>query len=128
MKQCANCKTDNPDTESYCTVCGKPLPATFRVTEPAVFTGGNAPPVRERFESHLVKAIIATTCCCIPFGIVAIYHAAQVAPYLRNNDHNGAREASAKASLWSNFAIGMGILMQAVLFALGRTLSDSVQF
>jgi hypothetical protein len=104
------------------------MPVASRQTEPAVFTGGSASPVPEKIESYLVKAIIATTCCCIPFGIVAIYHAAQVEPYLRNNDRDGAREAGAKANLWGNLAIGMGILMQIVLFAIGRTLSDSVQF
>jgi hypothetical protein len=87
--------------------------------EPAVFPADGArnnDAIPKRIESHLVKAIISTICCCLPFGLVAIVYAAQVGPCLRVNDIGAALEASKKADLWGNLAIGIGIISQALWF------------
>ena len=44
-------------------------------SEPAPGQMGQGGP-RPNIPNHLVKAIISTICCCIPFGIVAIVFAA----------------------------------------------------
>jgi hypothetical protein len=68
----------------------------------------------KKIENHLIKAVIATVCCCMPFGIVAIVFAAQVDPKRYAGDLAGALEASKKASLWGNVAIGVGVLMNLI--------------
>jgi hypothetical protein len=75
----------------------------------------------QNIESHLVKAIIASMCCCLPIGIAAIYYSAQVDSNLRRKDLDGALEASKKASIWGNLAIGIGIPAQLLLYWLIRS-------
>jgi hypothetical protein len=108
---------NHPDAANHCTNCGAALPAVgdnsqTHVTpvEPQVSAPVNQPVIN--IESHLVKAVISTACCCIPLGIAAIVFAAQVQPYLRMKNYEAASEASKKANLWGNLAIGVGIVMQ----------------
>ena len=120
MKRCDSCGTENSDEAAFCPTCGKPMPAD---AEPAVFPSDRInvnDAIPKRIESHLVKAIVSTVCCCLPFGLVAIVYAAQVGPCLRVNDQNAALEASKKADLWSNLSIGVGIILQALWFGLYR--------
>jgi len=121
MKQCDSCGTQNSDEAAFCPTCGRPMEASSARMESVVFSNGRASvneAIPKKIESHLVKAIIATVCCCIPFGIVAIVYAAQVGPKLIVNDTDAALEASKKSDLWSNLAIGMGIIMQALWLGL----------
>ncbi|HEU4888531.1 MAG TPA: CD225/dispanin family protein [Thermoanaerobaculia bacterium] len=50
--------------------------------------------------NYLVHSIIATLCCCLPFGIVAMVYSAQVNTKLAAGDEAGARESSKKARTW----------------------------
>jgi hypothetical protein len=72
----------------------------------------------QKIENHLVKSVIATACCCIPFGIVGIIYAAKVDTLLRQGDRAAAAEASKKAGLWSNLAIGVGLLVNLLMITL----------
>jgi hypothetical protein len=45
---------------------------------------------------------------------VAIVYAAKVGPLLRQNNFEAALDASQKANLWGNLAIGLGVLFQVV--------------
>ena len=88
-----------------------------RVPPGGASTSGGAPArgdVSPKIEDHLVKSIISTICCCQPFGIVAIVYAAKVGPLLRQNNFEAALDASQKANLWGNLAIGLGVLFQAL--------------
>ena len=49
---------------------------------------------------QLVHSIIATLCCCMPFGIVALVYSAQVNSKLAAGDVAGAQAASASAKTW----------------------------
>ena len=57
---------------------------------------------RPNIPNHLVKAIISTLCCCLPFGIVAIVFAAQVNGKLDSGDYAGAQKSSEQAKFWGN--------------------------
>jgi hypothetical protein len=79
--------------------------------------------------NYLVQSIIATLCCCLPLGVVAIIFSAQVNSKLAAGDIAGAREASGKAKMfcWISFGIGiLGILISllingaAILQSMGR--------
>lgn len=74
-------------------------------------TGGSRPNI----PNHLVKAIISTACCCLPFGIVAIVFAAQVNGKLDAGDYAGAQKASQEANKWANISIGIGVVVNLLV-------------
>lgn len=64
----------------------------------------------EKPNSYLAWAILATLCCCLPTGIVAIVYAAQVDSRWYGGNYVGAQEASDKAKLWIWISLGLGVL------------------
>lgn len=64
----------------------------------------------EKPNNHLVMAILATICCCLPTGIPAIIFAAQVDGKWASGDLAGAMDYSEKAKLWGLVSIGLGVL------------------
>jgi hypothetical protein len=86
-------------------------------TAPPPGTAANAAAaIPLKVENHLVKAIISTLCCCLPFGIAAIIFAMDVKVKLAAGDVNAALEASKKANMWGNLAIGVGALFTLIYF------------
>jgi hypothetical protein len=73
-------------------------------------TGAPAPNV----PNYLVQSILATVCCCLPLGIVAIVYAAQVNGKVAAGDFAGAMQASNNAKMWSYIAIGLGLLINVI--------------
>lgn len=71
--------------------------------------------------NYLIQAILCTLCCCLPFGIPAIVHAAQVNTKLTAGDYEGARASSEKAKMWCWVSLGLGIIANLIGFALGFT-------
>ena len=118
---CSNCGQANAADATTCVQCGAALP----VMPPAPPQGGppspppaysapaygapaqaaSGPPV----PNHLIWAILATICCCLPTGIVAIIFAAQVDGKVAAGDLAGARQASDNAKLWSWISLGAGL-------------------
>jgi NADH:ubiquinone oxidoreductase subunit 3 (subunit A) len=70
----------------------------------------NQPP-----QNYLVFAILATVCCCLPFGIPAIIFASQVNTQYAAGNYNAALEASKKAKMWSLIAFSLGVMMNILL-------------
>ena len=67
-----------------------------------------------RAESHLVWAILVTLFCCLPFGIVAIVHAAQVDGKQSAGDYEGAQEYSEKARNWCIASMICGVIWMII--------------
>lgn len=61
-------------------------------------------------DTYLVWAILATICCCIPTGIVAIIYASKVSPAYYRGDYMGAMDASSKAQLWTIISFVAGLI------------------
>lgn len=80
-----------------------PPPASQAFGAPPVPPGGVIP-------NYLVQSILATLCCCLPLGVVAIIFSAQVNSKVAAGDFAGAREASNKAKLFCWISFGLGIL------------------
>jgi uncharacterized membrane protein YvbJ len=80
---------------------------------------GNQNPNSVYIDNHLVKAILVTIFCCIPLGIVSIIYSSQVNEKKARGDFQGATEASRQADLWSNWAIGAGIVVMIIAFLVG---------
>ena len=138
MRLCSNCGAELRDAANFCSNCGaaqaevvqaetfepaaaepvSPAPASPAVTASAAAASAAGQIAPHRIENHLVKSIIATVCCCIPFGIVGIVYAAQVDALLRQGDRAAAEEAGKKAGLWSSLAIGIGLVANVLMTAL----------
>ena len=116
---CDHCGASLVDEESESPrLYGKPppLPNAESSPEPAPsepeeksYPAGHVP-------NHLVKAIIATLCCCMPAGVAGIVYAAQVDGHLRSGDLAAAQESSKKANFWSNLAIAGGFIVSIFYF------------
>ena len=82
---CTNCGNELPPGAIACASCGTPVP--------------HFPPP-PKVQNFLIHSIIATLCCCLPTGIVALIYSAQVNSKLAVGDVAGAQAASASAKTW----------------------------
>lgn len=69
---------------------------------------------QQHVPNYLIPSIIATICCCMPFGIPAIVFSAQANGKRQAGDYAGALESSGKAKLWMWLAFGIGFLVQVL--------------
>ena len=69
----------------YCTNCGNELPPGATAC-PSCGTRVPHFPPPPQVPNYLVHSIIATLCCCMPFGIVALVYSAQVNSKLAAGD------------------------------------------
>ena len=69
------------------------------------------PPAGQQPDNYLVWSILATLCCCVPGGIVAIVYSSQVNSKLAAGDHFGAQAASDNAKLWCWISFGVGLVV-----------------
>lgn len=60
--------------------------------------------------NRLVWAILATLCCCLPTGIIAIIYASKVSPLYMRGDYEGSRSAAEKAELWVIISFVAGLI------------------
>lgn len=144
MGNCSNCGTELRQGANFCSTCGaaqagvtpaeafesaaagptEPAPAgrsdggTYSAASASAAPADRSVPPNKKIEDHLIKSIIATVCCCIPFGIVGIVYAARVEALLRKGNRAAAEDAGRKAGLWSNLAIGEGIVVNTLAFIL----------
>lgn len=67
------------------------------------YSGGENPP--QHVPNYLIPSIIATICCCLPFGIPAIVFSAQANGKRQAGDYTGALESARKAKIWLIVAV-----------------------
>jgi hypothetical protein len=72
--------------------------------------------------NYLVFAILATVCCCMPFGLPAIYFAGKVNGCVAGGDTAGAEAASKNAKTWCFVALGVGIVAWVLWFVFEATI------
>ena len=92
--------------------------------------GGDKSDASEReipIPSYLVQSILCTLFCCMPFGVIAIVHAAMVGSKMAVGDFGSARDMSDKARMWCrlSFWCGFGIGVLYLIAALSGALSGS---
>jgi len=124
MGQCSNCGAELRPAANFCSICGA---AQAEAAQPETFDpagavadvvrprADSAAPPPQNIENHLIKSIIATVCCCVPLGIVGIVYATKVDAFLKLGNRAAAADAGKKASLWSNLAIGIGLVVQLLV-------------
>lgn len=101
---CRNCGAKNDEGRSSCVNCGAALEAAA------------TPYVHGTIPNYLVQSILVTVLCCLPFGIPAIVHAAQVNARIQARDFAGARRCSDKAKLWAWLGFGVGLAGGLIYF------------
>ena len=69
-------------------------------------------------ETFMLWAILATICCCLPAGVVAIFHSSTVSSRYYARDYEGARRASHNAEKWIIASIVLGVLSNALYMPL----------
>lgn len=89
----------------------KPAPAPAG-TYYHTYAPGTPMPVDEQSmpSTYLVWAILATLCCCLPTGVVALIYASKVSPLYQQGDIKGARDASEKAGWWVIISFVCGLI------------------
>lgn len=129
---CQHCGHQNPDTATVCEACGQvPTPLVSTNADPG------PPPIPPppqplglapgTVPNHLVWSILATLCCCLPGGIVAIVYSSQVNTKLALGDLAGAIEASNKAKTWCWVSLGVGLVVN-LLYVLLNVVASSGQY
>ena len=119
---CVNCGAANPTDARFCRQCGTELTVSQPAPPPST---GQDQPSGERadpftsppppyygsptnIDNNLVWAILATICCCVPTGIVAIVYAAQVNGKLNAGDTATAQRYADNARLWAIISAVLG--------------------
>jgi uncharacterized membrane protein YvbJ len=121
---CPRCGAANPQGAVNCGRCGAGILGAAAQPNPAPAAARAMPTV----PNYLVHAILATVCCCLPAGIVAIVFAAQVNTKLAAGDYAGAVDASNKAKTWSLVALGAGIAAFLLYAVMGLSLGTFAGF
>lgn len=68
--------------------------------------------------NNLLLSILATICCCMPFGIVAIVYSAQVDGHASKGDIVKAQDCATKAKNWAIASIVCGFFGTIAYIAL----------
>lgn len=66
---------------------------------------------RAQVSNYLIPSLLATLCCCLPTGVVALIFASQVNGKLASGDEAGAQAAASKAKLWCWISVGCSVLL-----------------
>jgi hypothetical protein len=93
----------------YCTNCGNELPPGAQACGNCGTPFSHFPPM-PKVPNYLVHSILATLCCCLPLGIVALVYSARVNSKLAAGDVAGALAASASAKTWVIVSFVAGIV------------------
>lgn len=60
--------------------------------------------------TYTIWAILATICCCLPAGIIALVFSASVSTKYYARDYEGARKASERTEMWIIASIVLGVI------------------
>jgi len=86
--------------------------------QPGVIYVRATPIPKHEAPDHLVMAILATICCCLPLGIVAIVKASECKAQRSAGNRDLAVKNSRAARKWGLWSIGIGTVFTIILSVL----------
>ena len=120
---CSTCGTEVEPDARFCPNCGAvtdPQESGGPANAPGMpYAGGPGYVGAANVPNYLVWAILATICCCVPSGIVAIVYSAQVNGKVASGDYVGAMRYSNNAKTWCWVSLGLGIAVGVIYFIFG---------
>lgn len=111
MKTCPKCGSPNEDLLTHCERCRARLP---RGAPPSP-GGADIEPVK----NYTLFAVLATL-LFVPFGLLAILHAAQVSGWHAADQRDRAQAASQLARRWALAGIVTGLIVNSALILAAR--------
>ena len=119
---CTTCGREADPDARFCDNCGaalRPMGDGGPTHAPGMPSPGR-PGYAElpHIPNYLVWAILATICCCVPSGIVAIVYSAQVNGKVQAGDYDGALRFSNNAKTWCWISLALGIVSIILGFGL----------
>lgn len=64
-----------------------------------------------KIDNYLWQSIVATVVCCMPFGVVAIVHAAKVDGLVARGAYAEAQAAAKSAKMWVGISVGSFLIL-----------------
>lgn len=114
--KCNYCNNEIPAGAANCPSCGA---AAQQQPQQQPTVQQQAPQQQQvvgvNIKTHLADAIVATLCCFLPTGIVAIIYAAQVNNKIKKGDINGAMESSKNAIMWVWISVGISVILTLMM-------------
>lgn len=120
MSYCNDCGAEISANDKYCKQCGRVVSLEAKANDPYQSPSSKNASMRgsRHVDNHIVKAILVTLFCCMPFGVVSIVYASSVNCKLDDGNYSGAKMASDKANMWANLGIGFGLVGTLIYVAL----------
>ena len=121
---CSECGAYSSGAGRYCASCGATLhvsatPGQSGAGATATLSAASFGASSARPENHLVKSILVTLFCCLPFGIAAIVSASRVDSAYDRGDVAEAERLSDKANGYANTALVIGLIVGVIYFLIG---------
>jgi len=63
------------------------------------------------FKNYFIESLFVTFCCCVPFGLVGMFYAAQANSYLKKGDYPEALKSSEWAKKWMLLGFWLGLVV-----------------
>lgn len=126
---CTSCGTNPRLGKNFCSACGVKTKADqiMCIECGASPNAAHFPGTSQTVDNQMVKAVLVSVLCCLPFGIIAIIKSSEVNGKLAAGDVVGAQMSASSSSNWSNIGMIFGfiffifyffILMADILFYL----------
>ncbi|XP_041474610.1 uncharacterized protein LOC121423321 [Lytechinus variegatus] len=116
----------NPPQTNYVTTGAPPSHQSVDTNYTALQVDHNVPhnhgivrqaPSQQPIRDYTAFAVIVTTLCCVPFGIVGIIRASEARNKRSLGDDEGARKAAQSAYRWSLSGLIIGSMILIVFYA-----------
>lgn len=82
-------------------------PCSFSVSHPSFLSRQGFVPRKP--ERHMFLSVLATCCCCLPTGIIAVFYSARVHALYRQGEYAAARRSADRAWLWICLSFGFAL-------------------
>ena len=96
---CIKCGSKNMEENKFCFNCGTELRKQEMIEIKYL-----------KIKTYLIPAIISTTMCCMPFGIVSIIYAVKTSGFIEEGNILKAKEVSKKAKKWCILSFVTGFI------------------